>query len=387
MELAIFGILLNLLGGVSTALGWALQKKVHNDIKGTEQIYLSKPLWWTGLVLVIMSQPLYLVAVYMTKLSILGVVGPFSIIANILLASYFLKERIRLWEYIGMILFIPGTILTLSFSSLENKRYNQREFSELFYSTQSMVYLLVTLIAMALLLGVSHAILKLNPDSPSTEYQEQVDDVTNAGSTVTCKGNDVEANRKASQNKSGFLAKVFSPGESLKMINGCQNNQTLLEYIFKNPRLRFLPLLVYPYFGPFLASVNLMFTRCIFGFMSATPDEGHSNFEGVGPFMYVSFIPIGGIGAYIIINKALQHYDTVYVVPLFKVGDLFHSFMTGGIFLREMGEYTPIEEIYFMMGGLICVIGILVLLLGNDRNEKEKMDANKGITESELKNF
>jgi drug/metabolite transporter (DMT)-like permease len=144
MELALLGIIFNLLGSISTALGWAIQKKVHNDLKDTGVFYMTKKTWWLGILMVLSSQPLYLVAVSMTKVSILGVVGPFGMLANILLASLFLKERIRLWEYLGMSMFIPGTILTLCFSSFENRRYNRGEFNELFYSTQSIIYLVVS---------------------------------------------------------------------------------------------------------------------------------------------------------------------------------------------------------------------------------------------------
>lgn len=94
-------------------MGWAVQKKLHNDIEGTGKLYIKEGLWWVGMVLVLLAQPLYLIAIYMVKISILGVIGPFSILASMILAYLFLHEKIRLWDFIGMTLFIPGSILTL----------------------------------------------------------------------------------------------------------------------------------------------------------------------------------------------------------------------------------------------------------------------------------
>jgi multidrug transporter EmrE-like cation transporter len=151
-----------------------LQKQAHNDVKSTDEFFLTKCSWWVGMVLVLLAQPMYLVAVTMTKLSILGVIGPFSIIANILLARFFLKERIKLQEYIGISLFIPGTILTLLYAKMENHRYNRIQFNELFYSSLSMSYLITSVTLMIILLICSYYILELYPYSDIEDYQSNI---------------------------------------------------------------------------------------------------------------------------------------------------------------------------------------------------------------------
>lgn len=122
MKTAAFGVGLTLLGGVTTAFGWAFQKKAYNQVQGTKDSVLSKFMWWVGLVCVILTQPLYIVGVSMANQSTIGVVGPFALIANILLARIYLKEKISKWEYISIFLLIPGTIVTLSYASMENNR-------------------------------------------------------------------------------------------------------------------------------------------------------------------------------------------------------------------------------------------------------------------------
>ena len=374
MELAILGIIIDILGLVSTALGWAVQKKVHNDIAGSDKLYISQKIWWVGMILVLIAQPLYLIAITLTKISILGVLGPFSILVSILLARAFLNEEIRLWEYIGMGLFIPGSILTLCSSSLTNHRYNREEFHTLFYSKRSMIYLFTNLFLMVVLWIIWHLILKINPGKGGEDsYEEQIDEMTEEISppgelkreAILNTDNNVQPN---DEDVNIFPEKNNSSGTQ-------SENDSLMKYLFGNPRLRFLPLLVYPYFGPFMSGLAATLARWIAGFASSNPGEGHnSNFDNIEAWIYLVLVPVGGLGAYIIVNKALQHYDTIYVVPLFKIGDLMHHILSGAIFLREFKDYSQTELILFLLGVGIWATGVLLLLYGNDKHERERIE-------------
>ena len=75
--------------------------------------------------------------------------------------------------------------------------------------------------------------------------------------------------------------------------------------------------------------------------------------------------------SYIFLNKSLKFFSTVYVVPLFKVGDLLHNLLSGGIFLREFGEYQGSTLFMFLIGIMIWTGSIIMLLLGNDKNEQK----------------
>lgn len=261
-----------------------MQKKAHNEIEGTGESYLGKYKWWAGMMFVLISQPLYIIALSMTKQSILGVVGPFGIVANIILARYFLEEKIRIFQYIAMALLVPGTILTLAFSSLENDRYNRREFNYLFYSNQSKLYLMFSFIALVIMMSISHLILTRNSDEERDSYMQQIDD------------NDYHFRRNHALDimLKPEQIKRTSKNDPLDLIGlGSSSNKTIFEYLFGSPRLRFIPLLVFPYFGPFFTSLSCMFVRCINGFAIAEPDkQDESNFYGVMPIFYILCIPI-----------------------------------------------------------------------------------------------
>jgi drug/metabolite transporter (DMT)-like permease len=113
MQLAIIGLLVTTLGSVSTAVGWALQKQAFNYINSTDKSIFKQKLWWIGFVCIMLTQPLYIIGISMVNQSTIGVVGPFSLIANMLLAQFYLNEPIKRMEIVGVSLFIPGCILTL----------------------------------------------------------------------------------------------------------------------------------------------------------------------------------------------------------------------------------------------------------------------------------
>mmetsp|Transcript_14060 Transcript_14060/g.12416 ORF Transcript_14060/g.12416 Transcript_14060/m.12416 type:complete len:100 (+) Transcript_14060:1-300(+) len=98
MQSAVIGLLLTALGSISTAFGWAFQKQAFNKVNNTERSIFKTWHWWVGLFFIIFTQPLYLVGISMVNQSTTGVVGPISIIINMFLAKFYLKESIRRME-------------------------------------------------------------------------------------------------------------------------------------------------------------------------------------------------------------------------------------------------------------------------------------------------
>mmetsp|Transcript_20884 Transcript_20884/g.18510 ORF Transcript_20884/g.18510 Transcript_20884/m.18510 type:complete len:87 (+) Transcript_20884:788-1048(+) len=82
----------------------------------------------------------------------------------------------------------------------------------------------------------------------------------------------------------------------------------------------------------------MTFSRGLSG-MAISEGEGFM-FAGIMPLIYLILIGTTAVFSYFMLNKSLQNFNTVYVGPLFKAGDLFHNLLSGGIFLREFGEYN-----------------------------------------------
>lgn len=133
-------------------------------------------------------------------------------------------------------------------------------------------------------------------------------------------------------------------------------------------------MIFYPYFAAFVTSMSMTFVRVIYGFYFRKPSEGYSsNFEGVMPKLYFVFLAIVAVASYLIMNKALQHFDSVYMVPLFKVWTMLHNIASGGIFLGEFADYDNWYEFFlFLLGIVICMAGILLLTIDPNKNKGDK---------------
>ena len=139
--------------------------------------------------------------------------------------------------------------------------------------------------------------------------------------------------------------------------------------------MKFIPLVAYPYVGAFMASISTMMVRVFTGFHSEDPPEGHDdNFYGFSPYVFSFLLIFCSLSSYWIVNKGLEAFESVYVAPLFKVGGMIFNLTTGGYMLDEFSDYDddPTRFKLFLSGCLICILGIILLVHGNDRNIQEE---------------
>ena len=348
MKLAIFGVAITFIGNVLAGLGWAFQKKAFNKVQNTQKSVLSQWIWWIGWILIIIPQPMYVIGVSMANQSTIGAVGPFALISNMILARFYLKEEIRKWEYISIALLIPGVIITLNYASMENQRYSSDEFSQLFFSTISMLYLFLNLIAICCLLILSNVILDIHPIAGKTtpHHIEHTDN-----NFVSEKELESIQNKEIDQDDAEIIHRSghSNPESPTKIIEDVEVDTfsfqssiysaifSAIEKFFISPRWRAIPLIAFPYASWFFTSLSMTFSRCVAGII-ITDGESPTGI-GVMPIIYAIMVGVCWIGSYIFLNKSLKYFNTIYVVPLFKVGDLYHNLLSGGIFLREFGEY------------------------------------------------
>mmetsp|Transcript_1894 Transcript_1894/g.1694 ORF Transcript_1894/g.1694 Transcript_1894/m.1694 type:complete len:320 (+) Transcript_1894:112-1071(+) len=316
------------------------RNKVHINLEGTNKHFLKIRIWWGGLILIFISQPLYIVAAVLVKISVLGVLDPFKLLINIIVARLFLNEKVKFWEYVGLSLFIPGSIMTLIFSRPENQRYSRQEINSFLYNKRILFYLLCNFLAMAVLMTLCYYILKANPGGKNLDYAEQIDDDDylrpQALSSQSEVGKELSSSHILNSQRNKNIKNKPDIVEESSIMKFC-----------KNPRLRFLPLIVYPYFGPFVSSLSMILVRVIYSFL-ISESSGHSNLRNIDVWIYIVLMPTLGFSSYLIINKALKHYETIYIIPLFKVGTLLHSIASGALFLQEFGDYNSQQLVFFL---------------------------------------
>ena len=149
--------------------------------------------------------------------------------------------------------------------------------------------------------------------------------------------------------------------------------ETKLWQWFKNPKWKVLPLFILTWFAGFASSISSTFTRSTWGFLlSEPPKNSTSNFDNIASFVYLSMGPIMVVAVFLTINKSLQYFETIYVVPMFKASVLLNNILSGGIFLKEFGEYDAKSLSFFLVGIFACLLGILMLLFGKGKNNNEE---------------
>ncbi|CAI2370428.1 unnamed protein product [Moneuplotes crassus] len=400
------GVGVNTLGGFSTAVGWCLQKEGHNKSEiGSSTVYKSLH-WWIGLVMVIISQPLYIVSQTLANQSTLGIVGPTSIIVHVLFARFYLHEILSWCEIAGILLFVPGTIITLIFASKHNDLLDKDEFKEKFWAPMSQIYLWGNVVGCFILYFLSYKIIKATTPIKKDEAQDQdTDSTTNkenimedfeAYSNFTPKQTESLIRRRQMKSRASQESELVAENSDDELMSddsddsrsfiGLKTNTNMREPCtiiqednkswFSDPRLKFIPLIAYPYIGAFMGSISTCMVRVITGFVQKGHHKGFDVIYVLPCFMII----FCALMSYIIVNKGLKAFDSVYVAPLFKIGAMIASLTTGGVILDEFSAYKnePTRFKFFIGGCVICLIGIILLVMGNDFSENTEKDEKKG---------
>lgn len=308
----------------------------------------------------------------------------------------------------GIILFVPGTIVTLIFASKSNDLLNRKEFEDRFFSFWAQFYLWANVFMCIVLYALSYKILKETSlyekamesergsergDSQTGRRRESDDE---AKMELLLGDKPEKSRRRTSMNKQDSNEERLRQGDDSddEMMPDCCNGRKSLpadinehgdvqsrkkRSIFSHHKLRFIPLIAYPYIGAFMASMSTSMVRVFTGFHSERPPEGHStNFYGFSPIIYGLVLVFCAVFSYIIVNKGLEAFESVYVAPLFKIAGMISNLTTGGYLLGEFSSYTNKTHFaFFLLGCGICMMGVLLLVVGNYNNEKRMKNEQK----------
>ena len=413
VQTALIGVGINTLGGISTAIGWWLQKEGHNKSNTQNSSIYKSCHWWIGFVLVLLSQPLYIISQTLANQSTLGVVGPTSIIVHVMFARFYLHEVLSWWEILGILFFVPGTIITLIFASKSNDLLNKEEFNEKFWNPIAQIYLWGNVCCCIVLYFLAYKIIKetTNQDKgnkPSEEERQDQDGESILEDSETqslivknsenglkqrkitgCKEEFEETDMVAEDSDEELISKTWTKWKSHN--EGCKNwencsvkfsedhgkiDEETQGSWFSHPRLRLIPLVTYPYIGAFMGSISTCMVRVLTGFYVQKGADKKIDLTMIIPGIILVF---WAIMSYIIVNKGLKAFDSVYVAPLFKIGAMIASLTTGGVILDEFSSYSqsPTNFKLFLFGCGIWLFGIILLVMGNDFNEKEEQAKKK----------
>mmetsp|Transcript_18830 Transcript_18830/g.45142 ORF Transcript_18830/g.45142 Transcript_18830/m.45142 type:complete len:213 (-) Transcript_18830:211-849(-) len=127
------------------------------------------------------------------------------------------------------------------------------------------------------------------------------------------------------------------------------------------PRERQMLRLGYPLLIGLLASWTVLLLKGSGEvFKTATSGDGEDLLRWktyIFPFGLVLTLPT----QLLFINKALRHFEALYVVPALQCFWSTSSIVMGGIFFQEFDHYKPWELACFCCGCALCVLGLYIL--------------------------
>ncbi|KAI8080123.1 magnesium transporter NIPA-domain-containing protein [Gilbertella persicaria] len=123
----------------------------QEQTKGGDTEYLKSKLWWLGISLMILGEVGNFVAYGFAPASTIAPLGTTTLVANVILAPLMLKEVFRKRDLIGVILAVTGAAMVVFSSNSEETALSPELIMEALTQTQSIVYFILTAIAIVAL--------------------------------------------------------------------------------------------------------------------------------------------------------------------------------------------------------------------------------------------
>lgn len=94
-------------------------------------------------------------------------------------------------------------------------------------------------------------------------------------------------------------------------------------------------------------------------------------------YLYVLMVLVSVFGQVTYLNKGLQYFTSMRIVPIFQCAVIFSNSLCGIVYFGDMRE-TPQSLAIFFFGALVCAGGILLLLLNKEAAPAESSSDGPG---------
>jgi hypothetical protein len=124
-------------------------------------------------------------------------------------------------------------------------------------------------------------------------------------------------------------------------------------------RIRFLAV-TYAAFGGALSSVNILMTKIVGELISIT-SSGENQFRNPLAYVFFGVLIVSNTASIYWMQRALQLFDALIVVPMFQVTFSILSILTGAIYFEEIYSFSALQGGLFPLGVFITILGIWLL--------------------------
>ena len=95
-------------------------------------------------------------------------------------------------------------------------------------------------------------------------------------------------------------------------------------------------------------------------------EEGGNSFGVISIVMLVLVnLMLMGMSLFYL-NKCLQYFEPIYIIPMIKVSTLFNNILWGGIIYQEFDFYNPQKTMGIIVGTILCFVGASFYIFKKD---------------------
>ncbi|CAI2373213.1 unnamed protein product [Moneuplotes crassus] len=333
----LIGCFISLVSSVIATLGYAIQKMGHVKAIGQKENYLKEPLWIAGFGLIILSTPIYSFSLVFASQTAMSMVPTFSILFVMFWSWLLLNEKLTKYEVLAILFLGPGTFIIILSCNVEEPEIKSNAFQDYIFSNQSLLFL--SILGALFILGGA---LSMHIVKSHAKMDKEIEQTT-------------------AEDKDDEICSVASSNISLEEV--------------LNYRWNLVPMLYFPWFAGLFCCLASTMTKSWFLFLEERMPMHLNIFDKFGDpqgmFLLLNICFFTFLSFYLL-NKALYYFEPIYVLPFEKVSLLINNLLCGGIILDEFTKISLNQVIGFIIGTILCIIGVLIFLKKKDESIQMK---------------
>ncbi|EQC33386.1 hypothetical protein SDRG_08903 [Saprolegnia diclina VS20] len=363
MKSDFLGATIAIAAAIGSNLGVNVQKRSHMQEderpKHLQRPYTKRPMWWLGMFMVVFGSLGDLFALGFAPQTLVASLGGGStIVANVLIARFWLKQQLYFTDMIGVALVSTGVVV-LALSSSEEGKYTVNELFMLMQAPGFIVYAICTTVFVAsLMLRVRRS------TSPALRVVDITDEVRKKELA------DLESNVRSAEEASSTKNDTASEGSTISPFPSPVLSDVEEKGLLKETKIltsqkhtlvidKHLPLYWAAISGT-IGAQSVLLAKCVMEliFMSL---EGDNQFRYIGTWILVAGMVASLLTQTHALNKATMAGDTMSTFPVFQAFWIGMSNISGIVFFQQAHSFTMAQWIMFPSALLLVMVGIVLV--------------------------
>ena len=286
---------------------------------------IESPIWVVGTLIFVTGSLLNFASYAFAAQSMLASLESIQFVTNLIFGRFMLGARITETMLAGTLLTVTGTIMTVNFASKETLELSISEIKDLYQSTAYVVYLVLMVIALVLLHVFYGRLATMQKNAPVKH--------------------------------SGWKGR--------------------LEVWLAGSRDTTMPI-IYSVWSALFGTQSVVQAKVLAEMLAAHTSGKENVFKSWFTYMTI-LIWIATVIVWLQrLNKALETFDPLFIIPLLQCSFILFAIISGGIFFQEFSSFNASQWVGFLFGIMVMFSG-LVLLTPKPKQQSEDEDLHRQL--------